>query len=181
MSLFEYLCYYTQDSFVFSLPHALQAPTSFVCKRPDCLRVTKAQTSHTGWEGAMVCSKLSGEAQRLWDQSKHLTTLKVLKTKRKDKIRLCEKNIFSRIYRKRHLSREIFSKSTKVVECHIVNWVKSLSGNPLKFSILVFHMYWSLISIFGWFSSLFLLYLENNFDIQACPETHPRHASSYGC
>ena len=39
LPLLVYLHYYAQSSFVFSLSHALQAPTGSVCKCADCLRV----------------------------------------------------------------------------------------------------------------------------------------------
>ena len=64
--------------------------------------------------------------------AEHPTTLKVFKAKRKDYIGLREKHIFSRIYRKRHLSREVFSRSTKATECHTLSWAKSLLQNLLK-------------------------------------------------
>ena len=50
----------------------------------------------------------------------------------KDYIGLREKHIFSRIYRKRHLSREVFSRSTKATECHTLSWAKFLLQNLLK-------------------------------------------------
>lgn len=57
-----------------------------------------------------------------------------LRTKERDKIRLCEKNIFSRICGERHLSREIFSKSVKahcVTHC-VGHWgeAEPLPRNP---------------------------------------------------
>lgn len=113
MSLFEYLCQYTLPlSFTFlMLSRLLYILCANVLTK---WKIKWKPRTHADLEKEQWSSQ-SFETKHYWGcgANQCIPLHWRWETKEKDKIRLCEKNIFSRMYREGHLSREKFCQSAK--------------------------------------------------------------------
>ena len=101
------LCYYVQSSFVFSLPHALQAPVGSLCKCADCLRVKWKPRIHTQSEKEHGSSQ-SFKAKHHWGCGTSRNIPRLWRSSRpSEKITLdCVRNTFFQGYIERDIYQE---------------------------------------------------------------------------